>query len=150
MTADEDVPWIRDELDPWPRDRNWLSFPNLQRLRVDDRVFQPWEKPPFPQAALDRINTKRFHPHTGALEVCREITRLVDVLPKSIRVVRLVRRIVFGDPAHMFVGLAEERAVRLPNLEEIVIEGHIVLRQKTIDDCELVGIVIRGPELQVM
>ncbi|KAI4203605.1 MAG: hypothetical protein LQ346_001752 [Caloplaca aetnensis] len=100
------------------------AFATLRILRLDDTAFQM---------------TKQ-----GA------IARLIDVLPTSIRVVRLLREIKVGDPADLFAGLAEGKTEVLPELKRVFLEGDYVLRRGVIDECEAVGIEVTGPCLQII
>ncbi|KAL8644637.1 MAG: hypothetical protein Q9210_007151, partial [Variospora velana] len=99
-------------------------FTALRVLRLDDTAFQK--------------------PRGGA------IVRLVDVLPASIRVLKLVREITVGDPADLFVGLAEGKKVLLPELKKIGLQGDYVLRRNVVDECKAVGIGIEGFDLQIV
>ncbi|KAL8914333.1 MAG: hypothetical protein Q9171_001053 [Xanthocarpia ochracea] len=98
------------------------AFTTLRVLRLDDTAFQMSKE--------------------GA------IARLIDVLPTSIRVLRLLREIKVGDPTDLFVGLAEGKKELLPELKRIVLEGDYILRKSIIDECKAVGIEVSGPCLQ--
>ncbi|KAL8945380.1 MAG: hypothetical protein Q9211_000089 [Gyalolechia sp. 1 TL-2023] len=98
------------------------AFTTLRVLRLDDTAFQMSQG--------------------GA------IARLIDVLPTSIRVLRLLREIKVGDPTDLFIGLAEEKRELLPELKKIVLEGDYILRQSIIDECKAVGTEVSGPCLQ--
>ncbi|KAL8905668.1 MAG: hypothetical protein Q9207_002482 [Kuettlingeria erythrocarpa] len=100
------------------------AFTALRVLRLDDMAFQMTRE--------------------GA------IARLIDVLPASIRVVRLLREIKVGDPADLFVGLAEGKEEFLPELKRVFLEGDYILRQGVIDECKAVGIEVIGPCLEII
>ncbi|KAL8920919.1 MAG: hypothetical protein Q9172_004278 [Xanthocarpia lactea] len=100
------------------------AFTTLRVLRLDDTAFQMSKE--------------------GA------IARLIDVLPTSIRVLRLLREIKVGDPTDLFVGLAEGKRELLPELKRIFLEGDYVLRKCMIDECKAVGIEVLGPCLQIV
>lgn len=94
------------------------DFKKLQILRLNDTAFQK--------------------PDDG------EIVRLVDVLPASIRSVRLVSQIQEGDSADLFIGLAEGKKEVLPRLKKLVLWGDFSLQQDTFDELRGVGIEITG------
>ena len=100
------------------------AFTTLRVLRLDDTAFQMSKE--------------------GV------IARLIDVLPTSIRVLRLLREIKVGDPTDLFVGLAEGKRELLPELKKIVLEGDYILRKSIIDECKAVGIEVSGPCLQIV
>ena len=100
---------------------NLNDFKKLRVLRLDDTAFQK--------------------PKQG------EIVRLLDMLPASIRVVRLLREIQKGDPADLFVGLAEGKKERLPKLKKISLEGYFDLSQAVVDELKDAGIEITGNEM---
>ncbi|KAI4166772.1 MAG: hypothetical protein LQ348_007763 [Seirophora lacunosa] len=78
------------------------------------------------------------------------IVRLIDVLPPSIRVVRLLREIKVGDPADLFAGLANGKKELLPELKRIGLMGDYTLHRRVVDECKAVGIEIAGPCLQIV
>ncbi|KAL8855932.1 MAG: hypothetical protein Q9178_007446 [Gyalolechia marmorata] len=100
------------------------AFTTLRVLRLDDTAFQMSKE--------------------GA------IARLIDVLPSSIRVLRLLREIKVGDPTDLFVRLAEGKRELLPELKRINLEGDYILRKGMVDECKAVGIEILGPCLQIV
>ena len=73
-----------------------------------------------------------------------EIVRLVDLLPASIRIVKLVNQIQEGDSADLFIGLAEGKKEVLPHLKKLVLWGDFSLQQDTFDELKGVGIEITG------
>ncbi|KAL8838643.1 MAG: hypothetical protein Q9170_002051 [Blastenia crenularia] len=92
------------------------DFKMLEVLRIDDTVFQR--------------------------EAGGEIMRLVDVLPASIRTVKLVAQISHAHPADLFIGLAEEKGDKLPQLQKINLEGKYEIEQEMLDKLEGAGIAI--------
>ncbi|KAL9008160.1 MAG: hypothetical protein Q9173_006686 [Seirophora scorigena] len=78
------------------------------------------------------------------------IVPLIDVLPPSIRVLRLLRKIKVGDPADLFAGLAAGKKELLPKLKRIGLMGDYTLHRRVVDECKAVGIEIAGPCLQIV
>ncbi|KAI4114208.1 MAG: hypothetical protein LQ338_008032 [Usnochroma carphineum] len=131
LTADQDTITgsYDSETDMWTAEvleasvGDLKGFRTLRVVRLDDTAFQK--------------------PEEG------QIVPLIDVLPASIRVVRLLREIKQGDPADLFVGLAGGKKEKLPELKKIALEGNYILREDLIDKCKAVGIEITGPCLKI-
>lgn len=94
------------------------DFARLRSLRIDDRLLQA--------------------PHWVG-----QVTRLVDVLPASIRIVRLFREMTYEAWEKLFDGLVEGKARRLPLLTKIVVEDRNFIRERLVDEFKGVGIEIK-------
>ncbi|KAL8671887.1 MAG: hypothetical protein Q9168_003624 [Polycauliona sp. 1 TL-2023] len=95
------------------------EFKKLRILRLDDCYFQT---------------------------TAGQIMRLVDMLPKSIRVVKLLREIT-GDAADLFKGLAEGKQRGLLELKRVHLEGDYELPSSLVEECREAAIEIKGPWL---
>lgn len=100
------------------------AFQKLRVLRIDDWVFQKGE--------------------------AGEIVRLADVLPASIRIVKLVERIEEGDLADLFRGLAEAKKSNLPELKKVILEGEYNIWKVMYDEITAAGVEISGWGLDVI
>ncbi|KAL8927723.1 MAG: hypothetical protein Q9208_002138 [Pyrenodesmia sp. 3 TL-2023] len=74
----------------------------------------------------------------------RKLVRLVDVLPASIEMVTLLSRIEEGNSAELFIGLAERKKDKVPQLKKLVLLGKISVQQGLFDELKGVGIEITG------
>lgn len=95
------------------------DFARLRVLRIDDKLLQA--------------------PHPGG-----QVTRLVDVLPASIKLVRLVRELGQEGLERVFAGLAEEKEEKSPVLKKIVVEGRTVSQRSLVDELKAVGVEVKG------
>lgn len=95
------------------------DFARLRVLRFDDKLLQA--------------------PRRGG-----QVTRLVDVLPASIRIVRLIRETKQDWLERIFAGLAEEKEEKLPVLKKIVVEGTSFVYRSLVDKLEAVGVEMKG------
>lgn len=98
------------------------AFDKLRVLRIDDILLQD----PY-----------------GA------VTRLVDMLPTSIRVVRLVREMRHHYPEKIFADLATEKEQRLPSLRKIVMEGYMPLPEGFVHELKTVGVEVRNGSILI-
>ncbi|KAI4207644.1 MAG: hypothetical protein LQ346_000451 [Caloplaca aetnensis] len=73
-----------------------------------------------------------------------EMVRLVDVLPTSIRAVTLINEVQKSDSASLFLGLAEEKEDKLPQLKKLTLYGDFSIQQDLIDELKGVGVEITG------
>ena len=111
----------RAQIEQPPRIPNLTDFTKLRVLRIDDTLLQ----------APSRLGG--------------DVARLVDVLPATIRVVRLFREMREDKWARALDGLAEEKERRLPNLKKVIIErGSFPFRQGMVDELERVGVAMKG------
>jgi len=122
LTADTQI-WKESDYRPLTHRQQCIpslrDFARLRVLRIDDKVLQA--------------------PHWGG-----HVTRLVDVLPASISIVRLVREMRQDAWEEVFAGLAEEKAEKLPNLKKIMVEGESPMHGRLVDELKTVGIRIKG------
>jgi len=68
----------------------------------------------------------------------------VDVLPASIKLVRLVRELEQEGLERVFAGLAEEKEEKSPVLKKIVVEGRTVSQRSLVDELKAVGVEVKG------
>ncbi|KAI4275102.1 MAG: hypothetical protein L6R38_005956 [Xanthoria sp. 2 TBL-2021] len=84
-----------------------------------------------------RLDDTSFQTSTG------QVMRLVDMLPVSIRVVRLLRE-VSGEAVDLFEGLAEGKQQGLPELKRVHLEGKYELPSGLVERCRKAAIEISG------
>ncbi|KAI4235433.1 MAG: hypothetical protein L6R40_006476 [Gallowayella cf. fulva] len=113
----------------------------------------------------DEIRWDRANPYIGDLKdfkvlrilrlddtsfqtTTRQIMRLIDMLPASIRVVRLLRE-ASGDAADLFQGLAEGKQQRQLELKRVHLEGYYDLPFSLVEKCREAAIEISGPGLKL-
>ncbi|KAL8993514.1 MAG: hypothetical protein Q9169_006284 [Polycauliona sp. 2 TL-2023] len=108
-----------------------------------------WEIDPFLGHLKDfqvlrilRLDDNSFQTTAG------RVMRLIDMLPASIRVVRLLRE-ASGDAVDLFKGLAEGKQERLPELKRIFLEGVYYLPIDLVQKCKEVSIEISGGNLRL-
>lgn len=132
LTADQDSLVGDDE------DEQWIGslkcFQKLRVIRVDDNVFQK----PIPESQFD-----------GALDegFCHEeVARVVDVLPASVRVLKLAPEMKSEHAKKLWNGFVEEREEKLPELRKIVWEGRCPLGMATREQFKDLGIVLKNSQ----
>ncbi|KAL8743250.1 MAG: hypothetical protein Q9184_008135, partial [Pyrenodesmia sp. 2 TL-2023] len=93
---------------------------------------------------FQKLRVLRIHDTAFQKASDGEIARLVDVLPSSIRMVTLLSQIEEGDPAELFVGLAEGKKDKVPQLKKLILQGDFSIEQDLIDKLKGVGVEITG------
>lgn len=122
LTAEPSLWHERKDYDPLHRRKcipSLKDFAKLRVLRFDDKLLQA--------------------PHRGS-----PVRRLVDVLPNSIKIVRLVRETKQDWLEMIFAGLAEEKEKKLPMLKKVIVEGTSFVYRNFVDELEAVGVEMRG------
>lgn len=122
LTADTEI-WQEWDHDPLAHRQQCIpslrDFARLRSLRIDDKLLQA--------------------PHWGG-----QVTRLVDILPASIRIIRLFREMRQDAWEEVFAGLVEGKPEMLPVLTKIVVEDASPMRRGLVDEFKAVGIEIKG------
>ncbi|KAL8772739.1 MAG: hypothetical protein Q9209_002084 [Squamulea sp. 1 TL-2023] len=77
-----------------------------------------------------------------------QVMRLVDMLPASIRVVRLLAQIE-SEAVDLFKGLVEGKQEILPELKRVCLEGNYNLPFSLIEKCREVAVEISGPCIRI-
>lgn len=125
LTADTEI-WEQSDNHPRGYEHQRIpslrDFARLRVLRIDDKLLQA--------------------PHSGG-----SVSRLVDVLPASIRIVRLVREMRQDAFEEIFVGLAQRKVERLPVMKKIIMEGQSFMQRSLVDELKAVGVEIKNAYL---